>query len=324
MRDFLQWRRRDAVMLTEANVPPDESLKYFGEYGDRVQMMLNFPVNQALFYALASADIKPLVRALGATYRRPPAAQWVNFLRSHDELDLGRLTEAQRERVFKAFAPREDMQLYHRGIRRRLAPMLDNDRRRIEFAYSLMFALPGTPMIRYGDEIAMGDDLSLPERECGRTPMQWSGEVHGGFSNAERTVRPVIDDPIYGYQRVNVETQRRDHHSMLNWMGRIIRVRRECPEISWGDWKILPTEAREVLVMCYEWDQQLVVAVHNFAAKPRAVVIDCAQVNERLLVNLLDAEDCRADSSGRHCIQLEAYGYRWYRAGGIDRNVMRT
>jgi maltose alpha-D-glucosyltransferase/alpha-amylase len=324
MRDFLQWRRRDAVMLTEANVPADESLKYFGEYGDRVQMMLNFPVNQALFYALATGHIKPLVRALEATYRRPPAAQWVNFLRSHDELDLGRLTEAQRERVFEAFAPRDDMQLYHRGIRRRLAPMLDNDRRRIEFAYSLMFALPGTPMIRYGDEIAMGDDLSLPERECGRTPMQWSGEVHGGFSNAERTVRPVIDDPIYGYQRVNVETQRRDHHSMLNWIGRIIRVRRVCPEISWGDWQILPTEAREVLVMCYQWDEQLVVAVHNFAAKPRAVVIDCTQVNDRLLVNLLDAEDCRADASGRQCIQLEAYGYRWYRAGGIDRNVMRT
>jgi maltose alpha-D-glucosyltransferase/alpha-amylase len=134
----------------------------------------------------------------------------------------------------------------------------------------------------------------------------------------------VIDDPIYGYQRVNVETQRRDHHSMLNWIGRIIRVRRECPEISWGDWQILPTEAREVLVMCYQWDEQLVVAVHNFAAKPRAVVIDCTQVNDRLLVNLLDAEDCRADASGRHCIQLEAYGYRWYRAGGIDRNVMRT
>src|SRR5690606_22725375 len=117
-----------AIMLTEANVPPEESMEYFGERGDRVQMMLNFPVNQRLFYALATGDIEPLVEALRATYRRPHASQWVNFLRSHDELDLGRLSEAQRERVFAAFGPREDMQLYHRGIRRRLAPMLDNDR----------------------------------------------------------------------------------------------------------------------------------------------------------------------------------------------------
>jgi maltose alpha-D-glucosyltransferase/alpha-amylase len=324
MRDFLQWRRRDAVMLTEANVPSEESMKYFGAAGGGVQMMLNFPVNQALFYALATADIKPLVRALRATYRRPPAAQWVNFLRSHDELDLGRLTEAQRERVFQAFAPQDDMQLYHRGIRRRLAPMLDNDRRRLEFAYSLLFTLPGTPMIRYGDEIGMGDDLSLPERECGRTPMQWSPEIHGGFSNASRTVRPVIDDPIYGFRRVNVEAQRRDRGSLLNWMERAIRMRRECPEISWGDWEILPTEAREVLVLRYEWDHQSVIAVHNFAGKPRAVAIDCAQARDRILVNLLVAEDSRADAGGKHRLQLEAYGYRWYRAGGIDRNVMRS
>ena len=161
MRDFLQWRRRDAVLLAEANVPPDESLEYFGELGDRLQMMLNFPVNQRLFYALATGDIRPLVRALEATYRRPAAAQWVNFLRSHDELDLGRLTDAQRQRVFDAFGPTKEMQLYDRGIRRRLAPMLDNDRRRLELAFSLLFTLPGTPMLQYGDEIGIGDDLSL-------------------------------------------------------------------------------------------------------------------------------------------------------------------
>src|SRR4029453_16602518 len=124
MRDFLQWRRRDAILLAEANVPPDESLEYFGELGDRLQLMLNFPVNQRVFYALATGDIKPLVEALGDTYRRPHAAQWVNFLRSQDELDLGRLTVAQREKVFAAFGPTKNMQLYNRGIRRRLSAML--------------------------------------------------------------------------------------------------------------------------------------------------------------------------------------------------------
>jgi maltose alpha-D-glucosyltransferase/alpha-amylase len=253
MRDFLQWRKHDAVLLAEANVPPDESLEYFGELGDRLQLMLNFPVNQRLFYALATADIRPLVRALEATYRRPAAAQWVNFLRSHDELDLGRLTKAQRQRVFDAFGPQKEMQLYDRGIRRRLAPMLDNDRRRLELAFSLLFTLPGTPMLQYGDEIGLGDDLSLPERECARTPMQWSSDRNGGFSTSRRPVRPVISDPIYGYTRVNVEAQRRDPQSLLNWMERKIRMRRECPEISWGDWKIVDARRPGVLVMQYDW-----------------------------------------------------------------------
>ena len=124
----------------------------------------------------------------------------MHFLRSHDELDLGRLTQTQREKVFAAFGPTKDMQLYDRGIRRRFAPMVNNDRRRIELAYSLLFTLPGTPMLQYGDEIGMGDDLSLPERECARTPMQWSADRNGGFSTARRTVSPVISDPIYGYQ----------------------------------------------------------------------------------------------------------------------------
>jgi maltose alpha-D-glucosyltransferase/alpha-amylase len=210
MRDFLQWRSGDAIMLAEANVPPAESKEYFGADGDRVQMMLNFPVNQRLFYALATADLSPLVDALEATCDRPANAQWVQFLRSHDELDLGRLTEEQRQKVFDAFAPSPRMQLYNRGIRRRLTPMLGQDRKRLELAFSLLFSLPGTPMMQYGDEIGIGENLRLPERECARTPMQWTPDRHGGFSRARRIVRPVIDDKMFGYKRVNVAAQRRD------------------------------------------------------------------------------------------------------------------
>jgi maltose alpha-D-glucosyltransferase/alpha-amylase len=202
--------------------------------------------------------------------------------------------------------------------------MLDNDRRRLELAFSLLFTLPGTPMLQYGDEIGMGDDLSLPERECARTPMQWSDDINGGFSTARRPVRPVIDDSIYGYQRVNVEAQRRNSNSMLNWMERAIRMRRECPEISWGEWDILKTEAREVLAIRYEWDEHRVIALHNFSSKPRAISLDASKVKDQTLVNLLSREDSRANESGRHCIQLDAYGYRWYRAGGLDRNVARS
>jgi maltose alpha-D-glucosyltransferase/alpha-amylase len=324
MRDFLQWRRRDAVLLAEANVPPGESLEYFGDLGDRLQMMLNFPVNQRLYYALATGDLKPLIQALQDTKERPQAAQWVHFLRSHDELDLGRLTRTQRDKVFAAFGPTKEMQLYNRGIRRRFAPMMSDDRRRIELAYSLLFTLPGTPMLQYGDEIGMGDDLSLPERECARTPMQWSADRNGGFSTARRTVLPVISDPIYGYQRVNVEAQRRDPHSLLNWMERKIRMRKECPEISWGDWKILETNAADVLVMEYTWRAHSLIVLHNFADQPRAVRIPVHVCGTPLLVDLLWNNDSRAEGRGHHEIELEPYAYRWFRARGLDRNVPRS
>jgi len=324
MRDFLQWRRRDAILLAEANVPPDESLEYFGELGDRLQMMLNFPVNQRIYYALATGDLKPLITALEATKERPQAAQWVHFLRSHDELDLGRLTESQREKVFNTFGPTKDMQLYDRGIRRRFVPMVNNDRRRIELAYSLLFTLPGTPMLQYGDEIGMGDNLSLPERECARTPMQWSADRNGGFSRGRRTVLPVITDPIYGYQRVNVEAQRRDPHSLLNWVERKIRMRKECPEISWGDWKILKTNADDVLVMEYTWRDHSLIVLHNFVDQPRAVRIPVNTAGTQLLVDLLWTNDSRAGEHGYHEIELEPYAYRWFRARGLDRNVPRA
>src|SRR2546421_4346291 len=176
-------------------------MEYFGADGDRMHMMFNFQVNQHLFYALASADTRPLVKAMKATKLRPATAQWGLFLRNHDELDLGRLEEEQRQQVFAAFGPKPEMQLYERGIRRRLAPMLDGDRRRLELAYSLLFTLPGTPVIRYGDEIGMGEDLSLPERNGARTPMQWSNEPHGGFTKAARPAVSVISRGAYRVER---------------------------------------------------------------------------------------------------------------------------
>jgi maltose alpha-D-glucosyltransferase/alpha-amylase len=205
------------------------------------------------------------------------------------------------------------MQLYDRGIRRRLAPMLDNDRRKLELAFSLLFTLPGTPMLQYGDEIGLGDDLSLPERECARTPMQWSADANGGFSTARKTVRPVISDPIYGYQRVNVDTQRRDPGSLLNWMERKIRMRRECPEISWGNWGILDVDAPGVLAMRYSWDGRALIILHNFTSKPRIAHLRPADVKGRRLVDLLAANDNQADEAGRHVIRLQPFDYRWFR-----------
>jgi maltose alpha-D-glucosyltransferase/alpha-amylase len=320
LREFLQWRRGDAVILGEANVLPDTDMAYFGKTGERMQMMFNFQVNQHLFYALATSDSRPLAKAVKATEARPATAQWGHFLRNNDELDLGRLTDAQRDDVFAAFGPEKNMQLYERGIRRRLAPMLQGDRRRLEMAYSLMITLPGTPVIRYGDEIGMGDDLSLPERSCARTPMQWSAERQGGFTLSDTPVLPPISDGPYGFAHINVAEQRRDPDSLLNWMERILRMRKEVPEVGWGVPTILRTGMKEVLAIRYDWRGNAALFVHNFSALPLEVRLSpgAEGTHDSLLVNLLADGNSATGEDGKHCILLEPYGYRWYRVGGLD------
>jgi maltose alpha-D-glucosyltransferase/alpha-amylase len=326
LREFVQWRQGDSMILAEANVLPETDMDYFGDAGERMHMMFNFQVNQNLFYSLASADSRPLARALEKTKPRPATAQWGQFLRNHDELDLGRLTEAQRQKVFEAFGPDKSMQLYGRGIRRRLAPMLKGDRRHIELAYSLMFTLPGTPVIRYGDELAMGDDLELPERNCARTPMQWSTEPHGGFTKSDKPIMPVIDKGPYGYEHVNAAIQRRDLGSMLNWTERIIRMRKEVPEIGWGDFEIIDTGAASVFGMRYDWRNNSVLFLHNLDPKPREVVFRSGIKGDagNKLVNLLTEQHSDADARGRHTVLLEPFGYRWYRVGSLDYLLKRA
>ena len=323
---FLTWREGAAIILGEANVLPGTDMQYFGDSGDRMQMMFNFEVNQHLFLALATGDSRPLVKAMQATKRRPATAQWGQFLRNHDELDLGRLTENQRASVFTAFGPDPEMQLYNRGIRRRLAPMLQGDRRRLEVAYSLMMTLPGTPVIRYGDEIGMGDNLKLPERNCARTPMQWSTEPNAGFTKSDNPCQPVISDGPYGFPHTNVAAQRRDPTSLLNWMERLIRMRKEVPEIGWGDFSVVSTGTPDVLAMRYEWRNNSVLCVHNLSAEPREVRIKLAAEDEAAcaLVNLLSDEHSNPEKGGLHRILVEAYGYRWYRVCGLDYLLNRS
>src|ERR1700722_8768250 len=325
-REFLQWREGDAIILAEANVLPRTDFQYFGDDGDRLHMMFNFQVNQHLFYALAAADCGPLVKALQDTRELPPTAQWGLFLRNHDELDLGRLTAKQRQVVFDAFGPEPDMQLYQRGIRRRLAPMLQGDRRRLELAYSLMMTLPGTSVIRYGDEIGMGDDLRLPERQSARTSMQWSTEPHAGFTKSSTPVMPVISNGPYGFEQVNVAQQRRDPNSQLNWIERIIRMRKEVPEIGWGSFTVLPSGTREVLVLRYDWRNNAVLVIHNLAPMPLEIRLDLKSntAQEDDLINLLTENHSHADNRRRHHIVLEPYGYRWYRMGGLDYLLKRA
>jgi maltose alpha-D-glucosyltransferase/alpha-amylase len=325
-REFLQWRQGNAIILAEANVLPETDMEYFGRDGDRMHMMFNFQVNQHLFYALASADSRPLAKALAQTRPRPATAQWGLFLRNHDELDLGRLTKEQRATVFKAFGPDKCMQLYDRGIRRRLAPMLGGDRRRLELAYSLLCTLPGTPVIRYGDELAMGDNLDLPERGCARTAMQWSTEPHAGFTESDKPSVAVIDKGPYGYEHVNAAKQRRDPNSMLNWTERIVRMRKEVPEVGWGDFKVVATRDPAVLVIRFDWRNNSVLFVHNLDERPREVSFRVGLSGKagQLLVNLLTEDHSRANEKDRHTLVLEPYGYRWYRLGGLDYLLKRS
>jgi maltose alpha-D-glucosyltransferase/alpha-amylase len=326
LREFLQWRQGDCIVLAEANVLPETDMEYFGADGDRMHMMFNFQVNQHLFYALAAADVRPLVKAMQATRTRPATAQWGMFLRNHDELDLGRLDEEQRTKVFAAFGPEPHMQLYDRGIRRRLAPMLDGDGRRLELAYSLLFTLPGTPVIRYGDELGMGDDLSLPERNGARTPMQWSNEPHGGFTKSDKPMLPVISGGPYGFEHINAAIQRRHPDSLLNWTERIIRMRKEVPEVGWGTFTVIPAGNPAILVMRYDWRNNWVLFVHNLAATPHEISfrVGIDGAHGRRLVNLLSEEHSQGDEHGRHRLLIEAYGYRWYRVGGLDYLLRRS
>lgn len=324
MRDFLQWRSGEAVMLAEANVPPEENVEYFGEQGDRLQLMLNFPVNQRLWYALATGDPGLLKWAIRETRRVPPQAQFVQFLRSHDECDLGRLTPEQRQQVFDACGPEKNMQLYDRGIRRRMSAMLKGDRRRIELAFSLLFTLPGTPMIQYGDEIGIWDDLSLPERECARTAMQWSGADYGGFSRSPRRVVPIVDDETYGYRKMNVADQRRDPNSLLNWTERRIRARKELPEIGWGQCDVLDVDPSSVLGLRFTWRDVSLVTLHNFCDRRQEVRFEVGTRDGTRLYDVFDEDHSKADEAGRHRVVLEPFMHKWLRVGSSDTTPMRS
>ena len=310
LRDNLSWHRGDAVLLAEANVPPSDVGRYVTN-GDRIHMMLNFYANQHLFLALAAHDAQPIRSAYAELPQLPDTCVWANFLRTHDELDLGRLDTDERARVFDVFAPDPAMRLYDRGIRRRLAPMLQNERRRLELAHSLILTLPGVPVLRYGDEIGMGDDLTLDERNSVRTPMQWSDQANAGFSSApaDALIRPVIDEGPHQYSKVNVAAQQRDANSLLSWTARIIGVRRQCPEFWSGHAEFLDVNQPDVLVHRLRHDSTSVLVVHNLSKEARQLTLPL--LDGRQARDLLDPDEA-ATTSGTP-VELPAYGYRWFR-----------
>ncbi len=319
-RQDVQWHSGDAVLLCEANVDPVDLPQYTGAMpggpNDRAHMMFAFLLNARLWLALARGESETLVESLQTLPRLPAMAQWATFLRNHDELDLSRLTDEQRAQTFARFARTPDMRLYDRGIRRRLAPMLKGDRRHIELAYSLQFSMPGTPVLRYGDEIGMGENLKLPSRSAIRTPMQWDAGPNGGFSSADPDLleTPVSTGGRFGSRAVNVRAQQRDPDSLLRWFQQLIGTVKEVPEIGVGTFSVIDVPApASVLVHRFDAPEGSIVLLHNLADRP--VTVDLGKldgVTERPWEVFADGP-YDPPTSGLRGLTLRGWGYRWIR-----------
>jgi maltose alpha-D-glucosyltransferase/alpha-amylase len=283
-----------------------------------MSMLFNFILNQALYLGFVRGEAGPAVEALKSLPDIPAGSQWANFIKNHDEQSLDKLSDEERAEVFAAFAPKKSMQLFERGIRRRFPSMVDGDRARMELAYSLLFSLPGTPVLFYGEEIGMGDDQRLPDREAVRLPMQWSDQPGGGFTDgpvSQAPRKPMRDGP-FGYRRVNVEEQRHDRGSFLNWMERAIRTRKEWPEFGWGEWRVLPARNPAILAHIATWDGTSAMAVHNFSDEPARCTIqlpmEAREGRWRHIFGPTDGDAPEVATSGRFSAELPPYGYHWF------------
>jgi glycosidase len=264
---------------------------------------------------MARQDAGPLAAALTARPQTPREAQWATFVRNHDELTLDKLSDDERQEVFAAFGPEPEMQVYGRGLVRRLPPMLDGDPRRIRMAYSLLFSLPGTPVLFYGEEIGMGENLAQTSRSAVRTPMQWTNDANGGFSTADPgdLAAPVVTSG-YSPEHVNVADQRNDPDSLLNFIRLLTTRYRACPELGWGRLEIIEQPVTPVLAHRLTWDDASIVALHNLGADAVTVAFTLADTDPDCeLVDLLQAGTTRPGKEGEVEVQLDGYGYRWLR-----------
>ncbi|MBE2314663.1 trehalose synthase [Solirubrobacter sp. CPCC 204708] len=306
LRSYVNRRVGEAVLLGEVNLPAEQTRAFLGdEDGDELHMVLDFIGNQALYLSLARGSAEPLTKALSSYPKIPAAASLGRFVRNHDELTLDKLSEEERAEVFARFGPDESLQLYGRGLRRRLPTMLEGDERALRMVYSLAFSLPGTPVLFYGEEIGMAENVDIEGRYAVRAPMQWARD--GGFTLPGVSPRRPMVEGAFGPERVNVTDQRRDPGSLLNWFERLIRRRRECPELGFGSLTLLESGAESVFAHRVDWEDATIVCVHELSGSPATVSLPVGD-GERL-VDLFDHSDHDLPAT----LQLEPYAARWFR-----------
>jgi maltose alpha-D-glucosyltransferase/alpha-amylase len=319
--DVLRWLRGrldeqypdGRVLLAEANMWPDDVRPYFGN-GDEFHMAFHFPVMPRMFMALQLEDRKPLVDILERTPPIPAGCQWGIFLRNHDELTLEMVNEVERTFMLDSYAPDVRARV-NVGIRRRLAPLLDGDMQKIKLLNGLLMALPGSPFLYYGDEIGMGDNIYLGDRNGVRTPMQWSGGWNGGFSSAdpERLYLPVVANPLFGYQTVNVAAQRRTQSSLLRWTQRLILVRRSSLALGRGSFELLRPRNHRILAFVRRYDGETILAVFNLAASAQAVMLDLAEWDGALPIEMFGDSIFPRIGRGDYVLTLGPYDFYWFR-----------
>ena len=312
LRAHIDARYEDRLLLAEANQWPEDAVAYFGN-GDECHMCFHFPLMPRMFMALRTEDRFPIVDILSQTPPISRTSQWALFLRNHDELTLEMVTDEDRDYMYRVYATDPVMRL-NLGIRRRLAPLLGNDRRRMELLYGLLLSLPGTPVLYYGDEIGMGDDLTLGDRDGVRTPMQWNGGLNAGFSTADpaRLRLPVITDPEYDYQAVNVEAQQADPHSILWWQKRLIGLRRQSPVFGRGSAEFLQPENRHILAYIREYEGERVLVVANLSRFVQHVELDLSTWAGSIPVEMFSRNDFPAAGPAPYSLTLGPHGFYWF------------
>jgi len=303
----------DRMLLAEANQWPEDVRHYFGD-GDEFHMAFHFPLMPRIFMAVRLEDRKPLVEIVERTPSIPDTCQWGIFLRNHDELTLEMVTDVERDYMYEEYA-RDPVARINVGIRRRLAPLLDGDRRRIELMNGLLMSLPGSPIIYYGDEIGMGDNVYLGDRNGVRTPMQWNGGWNAGFSSAdpERLAQPLISNPLFGYQIVNVESQKRSEHSLLNWMRRLITVRQSTRVFSRGSTAFLKASNHRVLAFFRALDKERVLVVCNLSSTAQAVELDLSSVAGAVPIEMFGKSLFPRIGTLPYLLTMGPYAFYWFR-----------
>jgi maltose alpha-D-glucosyltransferase/alpha-amylase len=301
------------VLLAEANQWPADLRPYFGE-GDEFHMAFHFPLMPRMFMGLKLEDRKPITEILQQTPQIPDACQWGLFLRNHDELTLEMVTDLERDYMYDEYARDRSMRI-NVGIRRRLAPLLDNDRRRIELMNGLLMSLPGTPIIYYGDEIGMGDNVHLGDRNGVRTPMQWNGGWNAGFSEAdpESLYAALILNPLYGYQAVNVQSQKRSPHSLLSWTRRLIEVRKSTPVFGRGSIEFLYPENHRILAYIRQLGSEIVLAVNNLSKSAQAVELDLSRYQGFIPIEMFGRNLFPRVGTLPYLLTMGPYQFFWFR-----------